>query len=407
MVNSEKQINYDTSYNQNFYCQLKINDIPIIPGNIISLVIREWALELVPRIHLVFQDDGVFSEINTIQDLDTITVELARTPDTKLETTYTGTFSVLDWKCNLLADNRLHLIEVTGFLNIPSLFAPIKTRAFRNKNSIDVLSSIGYELGLDVIKRNNFSNNADTMTWLQVNQSNSDFLKHVTSYAFRNEDLIMCYADSKKQLNITSLNTELDKKEEISGKYNIDKFTSNVLSDEDINVLWYSSYDYVNVNGYLNKLNNYGRSGNYYDLSKNKEFSVTDNSHKFSELGFKNENFKASIVKQDTYNIQSKNVHANFLKAKSQNDYLINNFFGYSLVINAHASVKIDLMDTVMLSVPSLPYHDPDSINELLTGRYLVGGIVYMIGKNTGFQKHVSLHRNGFNKSFFQKSYNL
>ena len=36
---SEKQIDYNVSYQQNFYCHIKINDTPLIPGNIISLVV--------------------------------------------------------------------------------------------------------------------------------------------------------------------------------------------------------------------------------------------------------------------------------------------------------------------------------------------------------------------------------
>ncbi len=400
---SEKQIDYNVSYQQNFYCHIKINDTPLIPGNIISLVVREWALELVPRIHLVFQDDGLFSEITTLQDLDVINVEIGRTPEDK--DCFTGSFNVLDWKCNLFADNRLHIIEVTGLLDSLKLYAPVKTRSFRNKTSVNVIKSIANECGLKPKERNGFNPNVDTMTWLQIQQNNHDFVKHILQRSFRNNDVILAYGDSKKNFNITSLNTELSKKDEISAKFNPPKFSQNVLLSEDQNVLWYASYDYVNTNGYLNKITNYGLKTNYYDLSNNKEITVKDNSHEYSELSFKHKDFVGEIVDQNFNGIQTENVHKNFNKAITQNKYYISNFFGYSLVLNVHASVKVSLMDTVMLSVPSLPYIDPNSLNELLTGRYLVGGIIYIIGKNQGFQKHISLHRNGFNKSMYQKSY--
>jgi len=404
-VNSKKQIDFNISYQQNYYCQVRINDTPLIPGNIISLIIREWAFELVPRFHLIFQDDGLFSEISTLQDLDKITIEIARTPDT--DKTFQGEFCVIDWKCNVLADNRLHIIEVTGLLNTPSLYYPIKTRSFSNKTSIDTIKTIANECNLIPKERNGFTKSIDTMTWLQIGQTNLNFIKHVSSKSFKNKDGILIYCNSKKELNITSLNTELNKMDEISAKYNPMKFSENVLSEEDQNILWYANYDYINTNGYLNQINNYGTGYNYYDLEKNIINKYNDNSHKYSELGFKNKNAYNSLSNWNIFGIQSNNVHKNFLKAISQNSYFIKNFFGFSLVLNVHASIKVNLMDTILLTVPSLPYIDPNSINELLSGKYLVGGIVYIIGKGQGFQKQISLHRNGMNKSIFQEEYNI
>jgi hypothetical protein len=159
----------------------------------------------------------------------------------------------------------------------------------------------------------------------------------------------------------------------------------------------------------LNRINNYGVSITYYDLEQSQEINLQDDSHRLSTHSFKHHDYiqTGHYVSNKNYGFQSSNTHDNFIKAINQNKYLRTNFFGYSMVLNVHASVPVKLMDTVMLAIPDLPYYTPRDTNELLSGRYLVGGIVYIITKGSGFQKHVSLHRNGLNNPTLQTQYNV
>ena len=82
----------DTAFNQNFYCKVKIKDIYLVPENIISLVIREWYFDFIPRIECTFNDEGLFSELYLLDDNDKVEVLIAK--DKNSEAFLTANFSI-------------------------------------------------------------------------------------------------------------------------------------------------------------------------------------------------------------------------------------------------------------------------------------------------------------------------
>ena len=63
---------------QQFYCRLKIKGVEIASSNIISLTIREWVLDVLPKIELSIADMGGLLEVATLEDNDEIEVSISK-----------------------------------------------------------------------------------------------------------------------------------------------------------------------------------------------------------------------------------------------------------------------------------------------------------------------------------------
>jgi hypothetical protein len=322
-------------------------------------------------------------------------------------------FMLMDYRVNMVGTNNSNIIHLTGLLNVPNMFNKKQTRAFRNINSIGVMNKLAIELGLELDQSLNFST-SDIMTWYQINQTNFDFLLSTLQRSYKSNDMILGYCEIDKDFNpnikdklkITSLYTEMNKKEYKNAKYSLDYCTQEYFKDDDSNkeVIWYNYLDYINLNGEYNKLNNYGVKFNYWNKTTDITKEVRDKNYKFTQLSFKDSNNVNNIV--DQINMPTlNNVYDNYFKAIVQNKYYKYNFFSFGLALNINSLNNVKLLDKVQLNVPSIPSLTGNETNEILTGTYLIGGITYQIRKGGIYNKGIILHRDGMNKSNFMKQF--
>lgn len=394
----------DISYNQLFFMEMKIGDIPINPQNILNLVIKESVLEIVPRLNATILDDGMLSEIFNLEDNHNIEIVIGTNPDA--DNAIKSDFMLMDYKFTPLGQNNIQsVVEISGYLNFPKLFSPVYNRSFKNKSSVSVLTSIATECGLSPVKALNM-NTSDNMSWLQINQNNYKFIHHVMNRAYKANDCVLTYTDIEKKMHITSLNIETQKKETNTARFDNYLFTTQQFeNEEDASAIWFNYYDYVNLNGHLNKINNYGVKYNWWNLSKNSKKTITKNSSSLAQYTFKNSERKSDISNVRVFQ-SNNNVHNNYHDALVQNEYYRKNLFGFSLVLNANSLSSFKLMEKINIIIPSMATYAENEINEILSGKYLIGGITYSVSKGNIFQKQILVFSDGINKSNFSRRFN-
>jgi len=377
---------------------MKIDDIEIIPENIITITIREWVLDVVPRLYCILNDDGMLSEVFNINDNAKITLMLGKHPND--ENPIRTEFLLQDFKFNLVGDNQNSIVSFTGLLYSKELYFPIRTRCFKNKNSLNVLDSIASECGLKFEIPLGFKTN-DNMNWLQINQPNFLFLKHIKNRAYKENDGILIYTDIYKNLKATSIKYECEKAQEKTAIYDQENYTKFDFDNiDDAKTIWYNYYDHINLNGTKNKINNYGIRYNYWDITNgNIEKNINNNESILAQRTFKEDNY----LVDSTYNGIENNVHKFYSKAISQNKFYIDNFFSYVMTLNINSLSNVKLFDKINLIVPSMPtYGSIHAVNDIMSGKYLTAGIIYGAGKSKVFRKQIVLSRDGNNNSNFQ-----
>jgi len=386
----------DLSQRQNFYCKIYVNDIELNPQNIISCTIREWIFDILPRIELIIMDDGVLSEAAVIKDNTIIHLIIGRDiNDTELlEIEFIKQDHTID-----TVSNKITNIMLTGLLKTTNTFFPVYNKAYRGSTSIDVVRSISSEMGLQFESSENMSTN-DSMTWLQINQTNLQMIQHIIKRAYRSNDTMFCYASTNGKLNYKSLVLETNKSDNITAKLNLQKYSENILSEEDNNTIWYNSYDVKNIEGYANKTHANAIELNYidFDSMQNKKQIISSRGPSFVNDALRSD--QGQIIDQINYGflftkIRQKNVFNKYYEALVLNDHIKWGFFNQSLMININASKSVKLFDKVNLIVPSLL---EDNINEVYSGEYIVGGIIHNISKSNIYRKQLSLHRPGTNR---------
>jgi len=374
-----------------FYSKVRIKGQDIAQNNILSVTIREWVIDILPRLELTIVDSGAILESITLEDNDEIEIILAKHSGATSQLSMK--FLLHDYSVSVSGDNRMFTINISAHMKVSDMFQ-MRTRGFGRASSIDVLKRIAGESGLK------FSNprgvvSSDSMNWLQVNKSNYNFIKHVLTRSHVFNDAEFFYADHNSKFVLTSLNKEIDKKEEKTAKFDVSETESK--SNESDNTIYYNAYDIVNKSGYYNKLVGYGTKAKYYDLKDPKSIDVTT-FKKMTNLSFKDKAYNGKIVSHKdcgTYN--DLNLYSEkYYESLVRNDFLINTFFGFSVVIQIDSNENVDLFDKINLVMPSAITKE---FNEVFSGSYVVGGIIHNIQSGGIYKKMLSLHRNGMNKS--------
>jgi hypothetical protein len=374
---------------QNFYCRLIIKGQEYLSPNIVSLVIREWVIDVLPRLELQIFDDGSLFELSPLEDSEIISILIGKNLDDPNPLQLD--FMLSDYVVDQIADNRKVVISLTGYLQVTDMFN-IRTRAFKKNSSVNVLSEIANESELSFQNPLNVMS-LDNMTWYQSSQSNYDFIRHVLERAYVPNDTVFFYANTQNKFVYTSLNSELSKKNVKLARFDIDNYYKDLHEFD--KTLWFNKYDIVNYKGYFNKKIAYGFKYNYYDLSKNMEEEYTSSSS-LTDFLYKTVDMRNLLV----YNYQggmynNLNIYGEtFFESKIRNEYLKSDFFGISVVININAMGQVNLFDKIDLILPSLLENE---MNESMSGQYIVGGIVHHISKGGIYKKMISLHRNGIN----------
>lgn len=381
---------------QQYYCRLKIKGHEIASSNIISLTIKEWVVSVLPKLEVIVADLGNIIETITLEDSDDIEVILAK--DSSSEDRLSMVFSFSDYSINIQNDNRMQIVNIVGYLKCENMFQ-LQNRGFAKVTSTDIFSKIARECGLNFINPYNITTN-DRMNWYQLNKTNFEFLKHVLKRSYIYDDVGFLYADHTNSLIFTSLNREIDKKDNIVAKFDVEK--TEFKGDTNDSNIYFNSYDVINMSGYFNKINNYGVTVQYYDMEKpvslqySKFKKMTDNS-------FINKKYNGKLAynlnwgQYNNLNLYSEKYYESLVR----NDFLIANFFGYSVMLQINANENVSLFDKINVVIPSMLSGES---NEVLSGMYLVGGIIHNITNGNIYRKMISLHRNGNNSSQFTVS---
>lgn len=381
---------------KNFYLDFKVNDKQLVTSNINHLTIREWILDIVPRIDFTLNDDGVLSEIFPLVEGDKISIRLAKhINDTN---PIVNNFELQDYLVGTAMGNKFLQIKGAGALQLKDIYTPKRNRSFKNKNSLQVFKQIAGESGASYSEALNLHTN-DLMTWYQIFQSNHDFLKHVLKRSFRAGDTLFVYFDLEGNMKVTSLNTLTSQGITREARFSIEKYSEEEFNDKaDINTLWFNSWNISSMAGYLNKTGAYGTEYGYYDGSKgfkskvlsSNNLTLTDNPNKQADrIG--------QITKHISFGyLNDKNVYGDYFKAQANNDYLKNNFLsGIMLDINVNALCPVNIGDMVNAYIPSTLQA---GYNAVMSGKYIVFGIIHE-PSNDVYRKRVILFRNGLNRS--------
>lgn len=396
------ELNTNASYNQLFFMKMKMGNIPIIPQNINYVVIREWMVSMMPTVQISLNDDGMLSEIFHLQDEMPIEIQIGKTPND--ENPITVDFMVVDYSMGQSVNNNYGIFEITGVLNIPQLFSPIKTRSFKNKSSKTVLNSIASLDGFTMSTANNVNPN-DNMTWLQANQTDLDFMQHVLDRAYVRNDSVLGYFSTDKKFYLTTLNNIINGKIKKIARYDVTKF--NQLSfdnEEDKNTIWFNYYDMLNMNGFYNKINNYGIDYVYHDISNSKSKSLNFKTSQLADKTFKNKNRVNNTVKKHVFGAQF-NTHNNYHAAQVENRARLMNLLGFSMVINVNSLTDVKLAELISVNIPHMASYATEGPNLQLSGKYVVVGQTYTVSKNNIFRKQLIVARDGINDSGYDSSF--
>jgi hypothetical protein len=389
----------DVSQRQNFYCKLFINDVEIIPQNIISCTIREWIFDLLPRLELIIMDDGLLTEAKTLKDNTTIHLLFGR--DINDDHLVEVEFIKQDHSVDIIS-NRITNITITGFLNTTNTFFPLYNRAFHNKSSVDVLRSIASEMNLTYETSQNLLTN-DSMNWLQINQTNDKMIKHILKRSFKSNDTMFCYASINNKLNYKSLAIEANNTQTTNAKLDLRKYSDNVLQDEDRTTIWFNTYDIKNIEGFANRTAANAQKFSYLDYNTMQVQNQVVNSNIPTLVDDVVNSNTAQSVNYTNFgllftNVNQRNVFNKYFEAQILNEYIKWGFFNQSILININASKTVNLFDKIMLTLPSLI---EENVNDVYSGEYIVGGILHNLSKNSIYRKQLSLHRAGINRSNF------
>ena len=381
-----------------YYLTVTINDNIINDTNIQYLVIKEWIFNIIPTLEFQFVDDGNLTERTPLEDAEEIDIILARHSDD--ENPMELTFILDDYDVGVMGDNRKSIITITGHLKANDIFT-LKNRSFSMRNSSDVLSQIASESKIPFSNPRNIIP-SDNMTWLQVSLNNFDFIKHVLDRSYVSNDMTFFFATTDNKFIYTSLHREMEKQESQTAKFSIENFSREDSKPGD--PIWFSSYAMTNYSGYFNKTNGYGFGYSFYDLEK-ENTNFFDKIEKFTDLSFRNKDLVGSVMKYNTSvdYIKSNVYGPKYFESLARNEFLKNNFFANSVILEINSLSQVSLMDTIAVDIPSLL--DPEEINEVLSGPYLISGIQHEVSKNGIYRKKISLGRNGMNKSNHYENY--
>lgn len=249
---------------------------------------------------------------------------------------------------DLAGDGRGGLVSVRGVLRVPRLYGE-ESRAYKDKTSWEVLREIATDLQLGFAS--NVSETDDEMTWINPNTSRYEFIQHVCSHAYKDdESFFICFIDQYYILNFINVNQQFNNEEkfdpakitrlfdasytdesaEVDDFNQTDElFLTNDNSRSGNNSQIYG-YTLIQNTGSIARTHGYQRHVQFYDFNqreyvdlKIQPLNTQGAEDKFLQRGRIDENFWKDEIKYKWLGIQHNkpagNVHANYLYAKIQN----------------------------------------------------------------------------------------
>lgn len=363
-----------------------------------------------PECHIVFTDTyGILHSSGYPADNATVTV-IYPTMHPNLAPIFME-FKVTNYNIELARNSSAKKITIKGVCNIENLLVK-KYLAYENLTSYDVFSKFATDFGLGLMTNVNSSN--DKMNWLNPGQRNYSFLQEITNKAWIGESsFIWTFVDFYYNLNYIDVEKSLSQditeikwiaastidnsgiiKDDTQPIQLVSPSLSNDMGFRGSNAFFSGekilnqSTDISLQRGYLRNIHYYDIDGNWTDKAGSyKQYTLDTITSKGIEktaiylkdspgnLDFYNNNKSFHFMGK----IDTKNMHADYLWAKAQNEENIFDLQKITMQIilptpnyNIRRFEKINLF-FVNNNVPA----DAKKANVKLNGEWLVTGISF------------------------------
>lgn len=443
MASNEENPSKARSGSQECELTLTINDINVDPANVLYLAVREWMFDdsKVPRLELIIGDDGLFTDKEITYRGKIIKITLSRD---KTDEYNVGSGSLIDTDFVILDFNFVKAlgsnpgimseIHISALLNIPKLFEQLPNTSYENITSADAITNVLNEIGVDSQVSISVS---DSMNWLRLYQTPTQFIQHVLSRSFESGDnnTGVFWFDIDKIGHYASITDMINNDEVKVAKYNIrystyvtlEELKTNAILDgysetEALNTIWYTSLHIINNEG-----TNMTTGGS--DLIES-HLLLDDGTYKFGS-GNSNEESPITLSEPINYNAfesllmgelnpnnifkgtenaiysgtyltgEIDNLHSDsYIIAPFKRTIAIRAIYNNMITMEMSPNTSTVLGDKINVKVHSNinTSDDNDYVNASLSGEYIITGALYLMVDGF-FKKILTLNRCGFNKT--------
>lgn len=359
-------------------CNLFINNYEVIINNIMSIEIRSWFFDRIPRLSITLKDDHLFHNLSYLNDQTVIELRFSSSQEDSNEKIYYFDLDCYDF-------SRVYdvaTINISAVLKGTNVHHPIVLKSFSKKNSIEVIGELASSMGFGFNKAKNLNPN-DRMTWIQT-VTNFDMLKYVEQKSSLNDDVAIVYIDLDGVVHYNSLKNAIDNETVTRLEYKLELFqckTPEAVENYKKQFNTPEKYGHfygievTNISKYANLISGYGEDIVWldYDTGELKTKNVSGN----IPLLTKTDNSKAhknSVVSWNKLDVQPDHVHKKWFEAEIVNEYMKASFFNQMLMTAVNYHCELNLLDKVYITIPSWIENDSLDINEKYSGYYLVGG---------------------------------
>ena len=326
-------------------------------------------------------------------------------------------------------ENNTYKYHIRGILDVDDFYFT-KYESFKNQTSYQVLKQLATNMNLGFAS--NIEGSNDAMTWVNPSNTYIEFMKDVTGRAYVSDNsFVWSFVDFYYNLNFIDVEVELDESPKEMQILNNKVLQSGNVKDADVVPLYLSNnpilkttnkyidkFDLLNQSFKVNLDKSYRLRATWFDTTERtihrkfiNDLSTEDESIKplydyDSDIyrNYRNDDYILVKVIED-------NNHKNYAVALKINEFNLENIQKVKMVVTLN-QVNFDLkrfqkinvemynIETIFSKRSSSPYSAINSINETLSGYWLVTGINYIYKRSGGVSQEVTLSRRDLNLTY-------
>lgn len=372
----------------------KTTNTKIPRENVLYACIKENILDVIPRLELKMNDKGYFTEGLSIVDGDVITITMAPNEEA---IAISLDFVISDYVIEPKQEGKTSVITFTAMITSNKILTPY-TQKMYSGTARDVLMTLATNAGFTP-NTSISTQTSDRMIWFQ-NGNTLKFVNEVLTRSYIPNDVSFFYVDHKKQAIHATYKTAWGKLKRFDAKYSIPDTQKMSFDAEDTGIMYYSGFDVSSMNGEIKRRYGYGEQIYSYDGKGGDTVETFVDQNKMAEL--KNVDFgyvgKYSNMRKYGWVGNNPNVYKDYNLAIAQNEVMKMNMYENTISLNINPLTDVNLMDKINLQFPSF-VESGDGLNEVMSGDYLVAGIVHTVSVGGTYEKRILLIRRGLNKS--------
>jgi len=247
---------------------------------------------------------------------------------------------------------------VEGRMHVPNLFTELVN--YFEGTSFDALLNIAEELQLGFAS--NVDETSDSMTWINPNDTNENFIKSITASSYLNDDsFFTAYIDPYYYLTFVEVNRFYSQEGSAEVSQAFSQNAGDLLSKTDgqqedfpnflTNMIkfqggarYISKYQMTNETGAVSKSNGYKKYAQYWDLIEREYISEFVDPMNFDTPGYINAT-KGRIIDGESEGPRNDQVKYKYLGNRSEN---VHDEFMYSMILNHQNLVEVTKMGMVV-----------------------------------------------------------